>query len=103
MAKVKILSPNRSYTGISAGVDFLRGVGETNDPNLIDWFKEHGYSIIEEDVDLKPSEKKLEEMAVEELVAYAEKKSIDIGKATTQSGIMEKIKAAITNQASSNN
>ncbi len=43
----KISAPNREYTGVSAGVPFCNGVGETNNPTLIFWFKEHGY-IVEE-------------------------------------------------------
>lgn len=90
----KILAPNKQYTGVSASVSFCNGVGETDDPNLIDWFKEHNYTIVEEDVEKKQEDKALEDMTVEELVAFAEEKQIDIGKATTQSGIIEKIKAA---------
>lgn len=89
----KIIAPNKSYTGISASVAFCNGIGETEDKNLIEWFKEHGYEVIEEDTDVKPIEKTLEQMTVEELIAYAEEKHIDIGKATSQSGIIEKIKA----------
>lgn len=92
---VKVLSPNKSYTGVSASVAFSKGIGETEDANLIVWFKEHGYKVIEEDVEAKATQKNLEEMTVEELVAYADKKQIDIGKATSQSGIIEKIKEAI--------
>lgn len=36
--------------------------------------------------------KALDQMGVEELKAYAEEKGIDIGKATSQAGILEKIK-----------
>lgn len=36
-------------------------------------------------------EKQLSEMDIEELKAYAEEKEIDIGKATSQAGILEKI------------
>ena len=39
----KIYAPNKEYTGISAGVSFVDGVGETEDPRLIEWFKAHGY------------------------------------------------------------
>lgn len=90
---VKIIAPNKSYTGISASVAFAQGIGETDDEKLIAWFKEHGYQVIEEDVKAKETEKTLDDMTVEELVAYATEKGIDIGKATTQSGIIEKIKA----------
>lgn len=44
---MKIKSPNRDYTGVSASVPFCNGVGETEDPRLIQWFKEHGYEVEE--------------------------------------------------------
>lgn len=44
----KILAPNKRYTGISASVAFANGVGKTEDKHLIEWFKEHGYEIVEE-------------------------------------------------------
>lgn len=44
----KIYSPNKSYTGVSASVAFSKGVGETEDEHLKDWFKDHGYTIKEE-------------------------------------------------------
>lgn len=43
MAKIK--SPNRNYTGLSAGVSFCNGVGETEDIYLIGWFKQHSYEV----------------------------------------------------------
>lgn len=33
---MKVYSPNKEYTGISATVPFCGGVGETDDPHLID-------------------------------------------------------------------
>lgn len=44
---MKIYSPNKEYTGISASVPFCGGVGETDDPRLIRWFKDHGYKVEE--------------------------------------------------------
>ncbi len=43
MAKIK--APNTQYTGISAGVPFVSGVGETDNPYLIEWFRSHGYEV----------------------------------------------------------
>lgn len=40
---MKIYSPNKEYTGVSASVPFCNGVGNTEDPHLIQWFKDHGY------------------------------------------------------------
>lgn len=42
---MKIYSPNKEYTGISASVSFCSGVGETDDPHLIAWFRAHGYQV----------------------------------------------------------
>lgn len=43
----KIIAPNREYTGMSAGVYFCNGMGETDNPNLVEWFKNHGYQAEE--------------------------------------------------------
>lgn len=43
-----IKSPNKDYCGISASVQFVNGVGFTENENLIKWFKEHSY-LVEED------------------------------------------------------
>lgn len=88
----KIIAPNKEYTGVSASVSFCNGIGETENYDLIEWFREHGYTVIEEDVPKK--DKSIEEMSVEELVTYAKEHEIDIGKATSQSGIIDKIKEA---------
>jgi hypothetical protein len=42
---MKIYSPNKEYTGVSASVPFCSGMGETDDPYLIEWFKSHGYRV----------------------------------------------------------
>lgn len=44
----KILASNKEYTGISASVPFINGEGHTDDLRLIEWFKDHGYEVIEE-------------------------------------------------------
>jgi hypothetical protein len=42
---MKIYAPVKDATGIWASVRFVNGVGETNDPRLIEWFKTHGYGL----------------------------------------------------------
>lgn len=91
----KIKAPNGSYTGVSATVAFCNGIGFTTDKHLIEWFRERGYEVEEEAEATKESEKKaLEEMSVEELMLYAQDKNIELGQATTQAGILKKIKEA---------
>ncbi len=43
----KIYAPNKKYTGMSAGVSFCNGEGETDTPRIIEWFKSHGYRVEE--------------------------------------------------------
>lgn len=46
MATIK--APNRAYNGVSAGVQFSAGEGVTDNPAAIEWFRVHGYEVIEE-------------------------------------------------------
>lgn len=87
----KIFCPNKQYSGVSATVTFVNGVGETDKPHLIDWFKSKGYKVEEAEKEPDNDGSELENMDVEELKVYAEEKGIDIGKATSQKGILEKI------------
>lgn len=41
----KIYAPNREYNGISAGVQFRNGVGETDDPAARSYFANAGYGV----------------------------------------------------------
>ena len=50
----KIYTPNKAYTGVSASVPFVNGVGECANPVLLDWFREHGYQVEEPKEDKKP-------------------------------------------------
>lgn len=43
----KIYCKNTEFNGISATVNFENGVGVTDDPYLISWFMEHGYTVEE--------------------------------------------------------
>lgn len=45
------------FTGMRAGVMFAHGMAETNNQYLIDWFKEHGYTV-EEPVEIPATERK---------------------------------------------
>lgn len=54
----KILSPNKNYSGVSASVKFTQGVGFTEDPRLISWFKSKCYMVIE-DKEKDPEQVKL--------------------------------------------
>lgn len=92
----KIYSPNESYVGVSASVAFSKGVGETEDKHLIEWFKQHGYKVDETEQNQQTNtgnEKPIDEMTVDELKAYAEGKNIDLTGLTKKEDILNKIKA----------
>ena len=55
MAVIK--SPNQEYTGTSAGVYFVNGGGNTDNENLIEWFRGRGYEV-EEDSEEKAKKPK---------------------------------------------
>lgn len=42
---MKIYAPVHDCNGLYASVMFKNGVGETDNPTLIDWFKTHGYKV----------------------------------------------------------
>lgn len=88
----KIYAPNKQYIGISASVAFAKGVGETEDPTLLKWFKDHGYTVDEEEKKEPPKEPgKFDGMDVEQLKAYAAEHGIEIGNSTSVNGILKKI------------
>lgn len=43
MAKIK--SQNKGFTGIRAGVSFVKGEAETDDAWAIQWFENNGYEV----------------------------------------------------------
>lgn len=58
---MKVHAPNKNYTEVSASVAFCNGVGETEDPYLLEWFKSHGYELEEppkEETEEDPEKKK---------------------------------------------
>lgn len=42
---MKIYAPVKDACGTWASVRFVNGVGETDDPTLIEWFRNHGYKV----------------------------------------------------------
>lgn len=42
---MKIYAPVENANGVWCNVKFINGVGETDNPHLIEWFKNHGYRL----------------------------------------------------------
>lgn len=47
---MKIYAPNKGFSGISASVVFVNGVGETENKYLIEWFRAKGYLVDDKSV-----------------------------------------------------
>lgn len=59
----KVYAPLKDYNGISASVEFINGVGETDNENLLEWFEEKGYTVEREE---KPKRAKKAKEVTEE-------------------------------------
>lgn len=78
MAVIK--SPNQEYTGTSAGVYFVKGVGNTDNENLIEWFRDRGYEVeIDAEVSTEEDsgEKKIDDLEKTEEIGKNEKEVED--------------------------
>lgn len=75
---MKIYCPTFDFQGVRAGVSFVEGIGETDDPVKILWFKEHGYYVPDpEPTSKKKSEPKVEVKTDENTCFYGDK-NLDI-------------------------
>ena len=59
---MKIYTPVNGFNGWRNNVQFVNGVGETDNPHLIEWFREHGYKIPIKDTPIVTPFEKCEEV-----------------------------------------
>lgn len=65
---MEIYAPVKDFNGLRNNVRFVNGVGETDNPALIKWFEDHGYSVEKcEKLPENPIEKCEEVVANEEI------------------------------------
>ena len=72
---MKIYAPVKDANGVWASVRFINGVGETDDPRLIEWFKSHGYKVPIEDA---PKVEVPEEAPIEEVMVIEETEEVEM-------------------------
>ena len=75
---MKIYAPVSDFNGIRGNVRFINGVGETDDPKLINWFETHGYKVPIQDeptlvVEPVEVEVEVEEEETVEMMGYSDK------------------------------
>ena len=70
---MKIYAPVKDANGVWASVRFVDGVGETDNPRLIDWFVKNGYTIEKsEKIELNAIEKS------DNLVVFSDNDQIEL-------------------------
>jgi len=105
--KTKIFTPSKTYSGVRAGVRFINGEGETDNKELIGWFKSKGYFIgarPQEAVDpdpksapvTGPTEDEVKALKYDALVELAKKLEIEDAAKTKKdelvAAVLEKLK-----------
>lgn len=68
----RVIAPNKEYAGVSAGVSFHGGEGNTDDPYILAWFRDHGYEVEEKNRALEADQSPV--LGGEMSVAPAQKK-----------------------------
>ena len=87
---MKIYAPVKDANGIYASVRFVNGVGETNNPALIEWFRKHGYSVEESKDQVADNGKKVE--SIVEPTETVNVEPIDDGKPCFESMTSDEIR-----------
>ena len=52
---MKIYAPVKDFSGWRNNIRFVNGVGTTDDPQLIEWFKSRGYRVEAQRVEMLPT------------------------------------------------
>lgn len=91
----KIYAPNKEYTGVSASVPFVNGVGESDNPVLLGWFRDNGY-VVEHAETLPGGDKPLDKdkMNKEQLLAIATAEGVTVPDGATKADIVKLIEEA---------
>jgi hypothetical protein len=99
----KIYAPNKEYTGVSASVPFVNGVGESDNPVLLSWFEAHGYEVEKPKTESKQEttpggDKPLDKDKInkEQLLAIAAAEGVTVPDGSTKADIVKLIEEART-------
>lgn len=92
----KIQTPVENFTGTVAGVGFVKGQGETDDPIALAYFERRGYTIENngDQVVEIPEGEPTDKWTGKQLKAYAEREGIDLGAAKKNAEMLATITSA---------
>lgn len=74
----KIETPVKGFSGSVAGVTFTNGVGETDDPTALGYFRRRGYTVEAPAAPPFPDGEPAEAWTVPQLVAWAAAHGVDL-------------------------
>ena len=89
---MKIYTPVKNATGVWCNVHFQNGVGETNDPHLIEWFKSHGYKTEKSNLEVPKEAPKKETPILDEFDSMTPNELRDWAKANGLGGKIKNIR-----------
>lgn len=95
MAIIKTKIP---FDGYRANLLFVKGVAETDNEHLIEWFKSHGYTVDEKLNKEKYEElKRFEKMSVEKIREYLKEHGLGVkmGSLKNKTKLLEMVKEVI--------
>lgn len=85
----KVYAPNKQYTGLSASVMFVNGVGETADPHLIAWFESKGYRVQKDEMPTSA------EPTVKQIKEQLDSLGVEYGAKDTKATLLELLDAEV--------
>ena len=88
---MKIYAPVENATGTWASVRFVNGVGETDNPTLIQWFIDHGYKV--ESMDIPSEEEHLNRMCEDIEKDFESMTPLELREWAKENGLGDKIKS----------
>ena len=96
----RVETPVEGFTGEVAGVAFADGVGNTDNPNALNYFRRHGYKVgaaeaAQPDGPALPDGDPAESWTAAQLKAYAAAHDIDLGTATKKADVWAAIDNAV--------
>ena len=92
-----IKAPNKDYTGLSAGVSFVKGKGETEDKWTIGWFKNKGYEVEEKEETEEPIENKpIDKLTKDEIKAKLDELEVEYDTGANKDALVEKLEEALS-------
>ncbi|WP_338788807.1 hypothetical protein [Metabacillus sp. FJAT-53654] len=92
MATIK--SPNPQYTGVSASLPFVKGEAKTDNPWLVEWFKNKGYEVVEDEQlpGNPPIETDISKLTKDEIKAKLDELNVEYKSDDNKDVLIEKLK-----------